>query len=76
MKKDLANQLADVIKEFLKNHGNRELSVALTMANRTGILINDSVIKSIEQSLKSKERYKLIVESHTFDLPEDAPNIL
>ena len=38
------------------------------MANRTGMLIMDIQIpKLLENSLKSKERYKLISESGTFD---------
>ena len=43
------------------------LQTATLMANRTGMLIMDIQIpKLLENSLKAKERYKLISESGTF----------
>ena len=48
------------------------------MANRSGMIINDiQVSKLLADSMKSKERYKLILESSTFDplklVVEDIP---
>ena len=46
----------------------KDFNVAKLMANRTGMIINDiQISKLLENSMKSKERYKLILESRTFD---------
>ena len=42
------------------------------MANRTGMLINDiQIFRLLEISLKSKERFKLIVDTQSFDQQDD-----
>ena len=42
------------------------------MANRTGMLINDiQISRMLEISLKSKERFKLIVDTQSFDQSDD-----
>ena len=48
VRSELANQLAEFIKNFLTG-GKTDLNVAYRMANRTGILINDiSLTRSLE----------------------------
>ena len=57
--------------------GKSDLNVALRMANRAGILINDlSLTKILEQSYKGKETFKIIVETHNFMSAESRATFL
>ena len=76
VKSELANQLAEYIKSYVTG-GKSDLNVALRMANRTGILINDlSLTKILEQSYKGKETFKIIVETHNFMSAENRATFL
>ena len=63
----IANKLALFIKNFVTGR-KVDLNIAIRMANRTGVLINDiNLTRLLEISYKTKERFKTIVENHSFE---------
>ena len=76
VKIDISNKLAEYIKQFVTG-GKVDLNIAVRMANRSGILINDiNLTRLLETSYKTKESFKLLVDSHTFQNPDDNAGIL
>ena len=68
------NKLAAFIKNFVTG-GKTDLNIAISMANRTGIIINDiNLIRYLEVSRKTKERFKTLVETHTFNQSKESHN--
>ena len=58
--------MAEYIKEYLFDF--KDLELAIIMANRTGMIINDiKISRMLESSIKAKERFKLIYDAQTFD---------
>ena len=58
--------LTDHIRDYLRDSKN--FKEALSMANKSGLLINDFQLpKVLENSMASKERFKLIYDTQSFE---------
>ena len=64
----IINNIPDYIRDYLKE--NHDHLGAILMANRTGMLSTEIQIpKLLEFSKKAKERFKLIYDTQSFEIP-------